>query len=301
MDETSPVTAEMLGRFVRTQAPQPKGPAVVNQTGSQTSESILTNEADVAGDECSAADIEAAYQRALDVYDWPPPDAGDNQPADQLAISADLSGAVPRLDAEQSTASSPHFVPAVLPTSSLEQAPAINAAPAVSPAQVVEAVMFVGGQPVTAKRLNSLLGGHREVSDTEQVIDELNTQFAAQNRPYEIRLGEGGYRLELLPDFEPIRSRVYGLGPREVKLSQDVLEILSLVAYKQPITRPEIEAFSKENVANLLRQLLRRDLIAIRRGDGRDDVRYVTTDRFLSVFGLRSLDELPQSDDLDVK
>ncbi|MBI5761868.1 MAG: SMC-Scp complex subunit ScpB [Planctomycetales bacterium] len=301
MDETSPVTAEMLGRFVRTQAMQPEGQAVANQIVSPASESILPKDAEVAGEDCSAADIEAAYQRALDVFDWQPSDAADSQSADQLANSTDSADAAPRLDAEQPSASSPHFVPAALPTSLLEQSPANNAAPAVSAAQVVEAVMFVGGQPVTAKRLNSLLGGHREVSDTEQVIDELNTQFGAQNRPYEIRLGEGGYRLELLPDFEPIRSRVYGLGPREVKLSQDVVEILSLVAYKQPITRSEIEAFSKENVANLLRQLLRRDLIAIRRGDSSDDVRYVTTDRFLSVFGLTKLDELPQSDDLDVK
>jgi segregation and condensation protein B len=298
MDETSPVTAEMLGRFVRAQR---DGQAFASKTAAPPSESILSNDAEVADEVCSAADIEAAYQRALDVFDWPPSDAADNQPADQLANSTDSKEAVPRLDTEQPSASSPHFVPAALPTSLLEQSPANNAAPAVSAAQVVEAVMFVGGQPVTAKRLNSLLGGHREVSDTEQVIDELNTQFAAQNRPYEIKLGEGGYRLELLPDFEPIRSRVYGLGPREIKLSQDVVEILSLVAYKQPITRPEIEVFSKENVANLLRQLLRRDLIAIRRGDSPDDVRYVTTDRFLSVFGLRNLEELPQSDDLDVK
>jgi segregation and condensation protein B len=298
MDETSPVTAEMLSRFVR--AP-PEGQAIANQSVAPPSESILSNDADVASEVCSAADIEAAYQRALDVFDWQPSDAADNQPADSLAEPTEASVAAPRLDVEQPNASSPHFTPAALPTSLLEQSQAGNAAPAVSAAQVVEAVMFVGGQPVTAKRLNSLLGGHREVSDTEQVIDELNTQFAAQNRPYEIRLGEGGYRLELLPGFEPIRSRVFGLGPREVKLSQDVVEILSLVAYKQPITRPEIEGFSKENVANLLRQLLRRDLIAIRRGDSPDDVRYVTTDRFLSVFGLRNLEELPQSDDLDVK
>jgi segregation and condensation protein B len=95
---------------------------------------------------------------------------------------------------------------------------------------------------------------------------------------------------------------VYGLGPKDVKLSQDALEVLALVAYQQPVTRVDVEATGKPNAAALLRQLLRRELIRLERGDGSaDDVRYFTTSRFLQLFGLASLDDLPRAEDVVFK
>jgi segregation and condensation protein B len=87
-----------------------------------------------------------------------------------------------------------------------------------------------------------------------------------------------------------------------VRLAQDVLEVLALVAYRQPISQKEIESHGKDNAGNLLRQLLRRDLISFERGPGgRKDLQYQTTSRFLSVFGLASLDDMPQAEDLAKK
>jgi segregation and condensation protein B len=172
----------------------------------------------------------------------------------------------------------------------------------VSPAQVIEAALFVGGGPLTARKICGFLRGSYETRDIEQLIDKLNDDYFAQARPYEIRLGEGGYRLELRPEYDRLRHRVYGSGPREVRLSQEVLEVLALVAYLQPISEKDIEGHGKQNAGNLLRQLLRRDLIAFERGPGgRKDIQYHTTARFLSVFGLGSLDELPQAEDLAKK
>jgi len=169
----------------------------------------------------------------------------------------------------------------------------------VGPAQVIEASLFVGGTPLTSKKFCALLRNSFDVEFVERTIDELNDQYVAEGRPYEIRLGEGGYRLELRPEYEKLRQRAHGSGPREVKLSQDILEVLALVAYQQPISQEEVESHGKQNAGNLLRQLLRRDLVAIQRGDGgRKDVRYLTTPRFLTVFGIGSLEELPQPDDL---
>ena len=92
---------------------------------------------------------------------------------------------------------------------------------------------------------------------------------------------------------------MYGAGPREVRLSQDVLEVLALVAYRQPLLQSEIEAQGKSNPGGMLRQLLRRDLVSLERGEGgRKDVKYRTTPRFLALFGLGSLDDLPQPEDL---
>lgn len=298
MDETSEM--ELPGRVVRTQPPvEPvhEPSEFVNRL--PTGDALLA--ADATEIDCSLNDIETAYRRALEVVesvDWPK-SAQPTLPEASSDVAVPPATALPpALDGGGFASTTPGIGSAVQAVAS---ASANDSPPAVTAAQIVEAVMFVGGHPVTAKRLCSLLGGHQEVSDIEHLIDELNAQFTSQNRPYEIRLSEGGYRLDLLPEFESIRSRVYGLGPREVKLSQDVVEVLSLVAYKQPIARTEIENFADEGAANILRQLLRRDLIAIQRGDSRDDVRYVTTERFLSVFGLARLDDLPQAEELDVK
>ena len=70
----------------------------------------------------------------------------------------------------------------------------------VSPAQVIEAALFVGGGPLTARKICGFLRGSYETKDVEQTIDKLNDDYVAQARPYEIRLGEGGYRLELQPE-----------------------------------------------------------------------------------------------------
>jgi segregation and condensation protein B len=292
MDEASELVQP--GRMVRTQPPvEPvHGPTTLANSLPPDNSPVTADATEI---ECSLTDIESAYRRALEVVEaveWPQAE----EPSESSAAFDFENPARSSTNADASTIRT--SIPAPPPGDS---ASSTDSTPAVTGSQIIEAVMFVGGHPVTAKRLCSLLGGQQEVSDIEQLIDELNAQFTAQNRPYEIRLGEGGYRLDLLPDFEPIRSRVYGLGPREVKLSQDVLEVLSLVAYKQPITRTEIEKYADEGAANILRQLLRRDLIAIQRGESRDDVMYVTTDRFLSVFGLARLDDLPRADELDVK
>jgi segregation and condensation protein B len=136
----------------------------------------------------------------------------------------------------------------------------------------------------------------------EGTIEELNALYAAEGRPYDIRLGEGGYRMALRSEFDAVRNRVFGVGPREVRLSQEALEVLSLVAYRQPISRTEVEATGRDNAGNVLRQLLRRELVTIQRGEkGRDDVRYLTTPRFLELFGLGRIDELPRADELEMK
>src|SRR5690606_2973054 len=117
---------------------------------------------------------------------------------------------------------------------------------------------------------------------------------------YEIRCEEGLYRLGLRSEFETLRRRVYGLGPKEVKLSQDALEVLSMIAYRQPIARTELETIRDGNAGGTLRQLVRRQLVAVGRGEG-DDVVYTTTPRFLEVFGIADLEELPRGDDRGFK
>ena len=174
--------------------------------------------------------------------------------------------------------------------------------PRMLPAKIIEAALFVGGMPLTAKRLSGILRDEFDREFIERAIDELNLRYDDENRPYEIRLDEGGYQMVLRPEFEGVRNKTYGFGPKEVRLSQEALEVLALVAYKQPITKEEIEQSGKSNSNGVLRQLLRREIIAIKRtGNSAKDVTYHTTQRFLQIFGLSDLDELPRSEDLSFK
>lgn len=170
------------------------------------------------------------------------------------------------------------------------------------PGQIIEAILFVGGPPLTAKKIASLFDADVDHFLIEDRIEGLNLDYLAQNRPYEIRLGEGGYRLALKPEFESIRNRVYGIGPREVRLSQDCLEVLALIAYSQPLSHQRLLESGKKNASNLVRQLIRRELVIIERMENSAKaVTYRTTTRFLSLFGLASLEELPLPDGLNLR
>ncbi|MFN0198139.1 MAG: SMC-Scp complex subunit ScpB [Planctomycetaceae bacterium] len=179
--------------------------------------------------------------------------------------------------------------------------PELSPGAPLTPRHVIEAALFVGGAPLTTKKLAGLFKGSYDNAYIEQQIDELNRHYLEQNRPYEIRLVEGGHRLVLRPEFERIRHRVFGFGPKEVRLSQDALEVLALIAYQQPIHRDVLEECGKKNVSNLVNQLVRRELVGVTRGKNAKDLTYHTTPRFLALFGIGSLDELPRPDDLAFK
>jgi segregation and condensation protein B len=172
----------------------------------------------------------------------------------------------------------------------------------IPPRQIIEAALFVGGAPLTTKKLCSLLNDEYSSSYVDDLLDDLNRQYIDEARPYEIRMEEGGYRIILRYDFERIRNRVFGFGPKEIKLTQDALEVLALVAYHQPITKDRIIEAGKDKAAGILRQLLRRELIAIEReAEKKAEVKYITTARFLQVFGLGNIEELPYSESLSQK
>ncbi|HLQ45137.1 MAG TPA: SMC-Scp complex subunit ScpB [Planctomycetaceae bacterium] len=252
-----------------------------------------------------AEDLEQAYLRALEATDaveremnsLPQPDANtDHAPANVAADVASSSDSA----RQPTTGSQPASLTGELQTTAAQPH-------RVSEKQVVEAALFVGGMSLTAKKLSSLFHTDHGFGFVECLIDELNRQYADEGRPYSITLGEGGYRMTLLPDFESVRNQVFGYGPKDVKLTQDALEVLSLVAYRQPITKSHIEALGKSNSGPLLRQLLQRELIRIDRehsaseSQRKSDPPYATTPRFLSLFGLGSLRDLPVAEDFQFK
>lgn len=168
----------------------------------------------------------------------------------------------------------------------------------VSPREVIEAAVFVGGDvALTARKLASLIGQDVDNRVAVSLVDSLNQSYQRENRPYEIRLHEGGYRLELREEFHDVSTRSFGTGPKDVKLSPETLEVLAFVAWNQPVEKEQVEAIGRQNPMALLRQLLRLQLVELQRnGTKRTDVSYITTAKFLKLFGLKSIADLPTAD-----
>jgi segregation and condensation protein B len=166
------------------------------------------------------------------------------------------------------------------------------------PLRVVEALLFVGGPPLTAVRAAEVVRGLSPEQFT-QAIDTLNQDYRRQGRPYTVQVQGPGYVLTLRPRYRPVVGRLYG-GPREARLSAAAVDVLALVAYRQPATKPEVDSLRGAESGALLRQLVRRGLVAVlQRGEaGQREVTYGTTARFLELFGLKSLDDLPRTQDL---
>lgn len=169
-----------------------------------------------------------------------------------------------------------------------------------APIRILEALLFVGGLPLTSARACQVIRGMTAEQFT-QAIDELNRAYRRQNRPYGVQPREQGYALAIKPKFRDVMERVFG-GVREARLSTQAIDVLALVAYRQPASKVEIDSLRGAESGTLLRQLVRRGLIqVVYRADAeRKEVSYGTTARFLEVFGLHSLDDLPKTQELEL-
>jgi segregation and condensation protein B len=163
------------------------------------------------------------------------------------------------------------------------------------PHRILEALLFVGGLPLTVERTLKIIRGFT-AEQFAQAIDDLNRAYRLQNRPYTILPQGAGYILALRPKFLPLHEKLFG-GVREARLSTAAIDVLALVAYRQPTTKSEVDSLRGAESAAVLKQLVRRGLIqVIDRGDTHQkDVMYGTTPRFLEMFGLQSLDDLPKT------
>jgi segregation and condensation protein B len=166
---------------------------------------------------------------------------------------------------------------------------------------VLEAMLFVGNRasaPLTAATAAGLIRGV-EPDEIPELVQQLNRRYAANRCPYEIVSEGPGYRLTIRQDHAWLRNQFYG-RVREARLSRAAIETLAIVAYRQPITGDEVATARCAPSGSLLTQLVRRRLLRVERPpDNPKPVRYCTTDRFLTLFGLESLADLPRTDDLE--
>src|SRR6266436_6691912 len=157
----------------------------------------------------------------------------------------------------------------------------------------LEAIIYAADEPATIDQLAAALGEEKIVVQTS--LDELVASYAVEERGVEIRAVAGGYKMYTKPQHhDVVRRFIKGLRP-PLRLSMPALETLAVIAYKQPVTGPEIGEIRSVNTSGVLKTLLDKRLITTA---GRKEVigrpiLYKTSKEFLMRFGLSDLEELP--------
>jgi len=161
----------------------------------------------------------------------------------------------------------------------------------------LEALLFSSDKPLTLEQLKNAL----DTKETEQlrtVIQDLKSEYESANRGMRIAEIANGYQMVTSSNFAPFLKKLYKERHVE-RLSNPALETLAIIAYKQPLTKHEIESLRNVNVDGVVKNLLDKDLIRVsgrKKAPGRPLI-FGTTRQFLEYFGLKSLEELPKMED----
>jgi segregation and condensation protein B len=173
---------------------------------------------------------------------------------------------------------------------------------------IVEALIFASDEPLTARQIIEILGspdqgGPRMRMKEDEVLSlvrDLNSEYVRAGRSFRIIQVAGGYQFATMPDFAEWLGRMVKEKAKR-KLSQATLETMSVIAYKQPVTKPEIEAIRGVNADYAIQRLMERGLITIvgRAATAGRPLLYGTTSDFLKHFGLNDLSELPKPREIE--
>ncbi len=163
---------------------------------------------------------------------------------------------------------------------------------------VVEAALLAADEPLTLRRL-AAAAGLLDNAEVRRLIERLQTLYQRDGSAFQVEELAGGFQLLTRPEYHPWLARLRRAG-NELHLSAAARETLAIVAYRQPITRADVESIRGVQSADMLHQLMEKGLVRIA---GRDEslgrpVLYGTTRKFLQTFGLRNLRDLPQAQEL---
>ncbi len=171
---------------------------------------------------------------------------------------------------------------------------------------VIEALIFASDEPITSneiiKAIKAIDGEETSInnSDVENAVDEINEKYIQQDFSFKILRLSGGFIFGTKPEFAKYLGFLSTEKSRR-RLSQAALETLAIIAYKQPITKPELETIRGVNSDYMINQLLEKGLITIK---GRAEtvgrpLLYATTNNFLKYFGLNKISDLPKPREIE--
>jgi len=159
---------------------------------------------------------------------------------------------------------------------------------------VIEALLFSSDRPLPLEQMKKVLDG-LDTNEIRKLIDELKTEYDQSSRGIRIMEIAGGFQMITAPVFAVFLKKLFK-ERRVERLSKPALETLAIIAYKQPITRLQIESLRNVDIDGVMKNLLGKGLIRIcgtKDSPGRPKV-YSTTRQFMEYFGLKSLEELPK-------
>lgn len=166
---------------------------------------------------------------------------------------------------------------------------------------IVEALLFVSDRPLSLREMQDVLKDAKDgiaLEEIREVIAELKALYESSARSFQIHEVATGFQIKTLPPFAPFIAKLLKDELRE-RLSLPTLETLAIIAYKQPVIRADVEAIRGVNIDGIVKTLLDKDLIKI---VGKKDIPgkpslLGTTKRFLTHFGLKNLEDLPNMEE----
>jgi segregation and condensation protein B len=164
---------------------------------------------------------------------------------------------------------------------------------------ILESLLFTSEAPLTISRIREIIP-ELKPKEIQQAVSYLNAQSQKSGRTFEIQEIAGGYQLFTLPEYADYVDKLFQTKQKS-RLTQKALETVAIIAYKQPLTKHEIEEIRGVNVDGVMKTLLSRNLVTI---SGRakapgSPFLYITTKKFLDYFGLNSLEDLPKLKEID--
>ena len=175
-----------------------------------------------------------------------------------------------------------------------------NAGCPISPESIIESILFVGAPKDVKLNSRKIAAILRDVSPKEvtKLVRELNDKYEKEDAAYRIKSDGGVFKMLLDPKLIDFQQDFFGRN-RQARLSQAAIDVMAVVAYNQPVTRNQVDKIRSKPSGSVLAQLVRRHLLIIEPGETDPKVKYYsTTDRFLDLFQLEEIADLPQSHDV---
>ncbi|MBU4311899.1 MAG: SMC-Scp complex subunit ScpB [Candidatus Omnitrophica bacterium] len=165
---------------------------------------------------------------------------------------------------------------------------------------IIEAMFFVSDKPLFVNEIKGVLEEF-DAQAIKDIINKLTKEYEDMSRSFRIKEIAGGYQIVTDPSLAPWLKKLYKTSGAD-RLTGPSLETLAIIAYKQPVTKPEIEAIRGVNVDGVLKTVIEKNLVRIagRRETVGRPILYGTTPEFLQYFGLNSLKELPNLEEFHI-
>ena len=163
---------------------------------------------------------------------------------------------------------------------------------------IIESLLFVADEPLTIDRFKKIISG-AEAKELRAALEELKADYETRQGGFFLNQVAGGYQIRTRPEYVEWIKRL--LQPKPMRLSKAALETLAIIAYKQPVIRSDVEHIRGVDCGGVLRVLLERKFIRVL---GRKEIAgrpliYATTKRFLEVFDLKNLKDLPTPKEIE--